>query len=269
MMRPPTPETVFESSRKTGSVDLSVVIPAYNEAGSIRQVVGRLCEVASRAARTYEVVVVDDGSSDDTYEIVRSMALMNGAVVALREPVNRGKGSVVKLAAQFVRGNAVVVIDADMEIDPSSLKEYVAILHDFDICVASKRHPQSSYNAPIMRKFLSVAFNKGIRLTTGIRLADSQTGFKAMRGEHFRRILNVITVKRYAYDVEILAVAQLLKLKVAESPVRIVQTSQFSKKAMMYMVIDVLGIVYRLRVLRWYQKNLANPTLQYKPVIPI
>ena len=269
MMVPPTPQTDFESSQRTGRVDLSVVVPAYNESGSIRQVVGRLCEVASQAAGSYEIVVVDDGSIDDTYEIVKSIALTNSSVVALRCPVNSGKGSAVKLAAQFVKGNAVVVIDADMEIDPSSLKEYVAILERFDICVASKRHPQSSYNAPIMRKFLSVSFNKVIRIATGVRLADSQTGFKAMRGEHFRRILNVISVKRYAYDVEILAVAQLLDLKVVESPVRIVQTSQFSKKAIMYMSIDLLGIVYRLRVLRWYQKNLANPTLKYKPVIPI
>jgi len=268
-MVPATPLAEFDSSRRTGSVDLSVVVPAYNEAGSIRQVVRRLCEVASQAAQSYEIVVVDDGSIDDTYGIVKSISLANKSVVALRCPVNSGKGSAVKLAAQYVKGNAVVVIDADMEIDPSSLKEYVAVLDRFDICVASKRHPQSSYDAPVMRKFLSVSFNKFIRLTTGITLADSQTGFKAMRGEHFRRILSVISVKRYAYDVEILAVAQLLGLKVAESPVRIVQTSQFSKKAIMYMCIDVLGVVYRLRVLRWYQKNLANPTLKYKPVIRI
>jgi hypothetical protein len=90
-----------------------------------------------------------------------------------------------------------------------------------------------------------------------------------MRGEHFRRILNVISVKRYAYDVEILAVAQLLGLKVAESPIRISQASRFSKRAIMFMCLDLLGIVYRLRVLRWYQKNLADPRLKYKPVIPI
>ncbi len=257
------------SPRNGGRVDLSVVIPAYNEADSIRRVVARLCEVASQAAETYEIVVVDDGSSDDTNEVVKSIARANDSVVALRSSVNRGKGSAVRLASQFVRGDAVVVIDGDMEIDPSSLKEYVAILNRFDICIASKRHPQSSYHAPIMRKFLSVSFNKVVRLTTGIKLADSQTGFKAMRGEHFRRILNVISVKRYAYDVEILAVAQLLGLKVAESPVRIAQTSQFSKKAIMYMFVDLLGIVYRLRVLRWYQRNLANPKLEYKPVIPI
>lgn len=268
-MVPPAPLNESGSSRNTESVELSVVVPAYNEAASIRQVVQRLCEVASHAAKSYEIVVVDDGSTDNTSEIVKSMALANNSVVALREPINRGKGSAVKLAAQFVRGNAVVVIDADMEIDPSSLKEYVAILDHFDICVASKRHSQSTYKAPIMRKFLSVSFNKFTRLTTGIRLADSQTGFKAIRGDHFRRILSVICVKRYAYDVEILAVAQLLGLKVAESPVRIVQTSQFSKRAMMYMAIDVLGIVYRLRLVRWYQRNLANPTLKYKPVIPI
>jgi dolichyl-phosphate beta-glucosyltransferase len=268
-LTPPPSQTTLAYSPIRQVIELSIVIPAYNEASSIAEVIRRLSEMASGVVKSYEIVVVDDGSVDGTYDVVRSIARVNSSVVALRSSVNQGKGSAVKLASQVVRGNAVVVLDGDMDIDVSSLKEYVEILRVYDICVASKRHPDSSYEAPLTRKFLSTAFNKLIRLTTGIALSDTQTGLKGMRGEHFRRIMQVISVKRFAYDVEILAVAQLMGLRIAESPVRIVQTSQFSKKAIMYMCVDVLGIVYRLHVIHWYQKNLSNPDLMYKPLIPI
>lgn len=268
-MMPPEAVTTFNHTPTNGTVELSIVVPAFNEASSVRELITRLSDTAKQAAKSYEIAVVDDGSGDNTYEVVKSIASADNSVIALRSPVNRGKGSAVKLAADYVRGRAVVVLDADMEIDSSSLREYVQVLNEYDICVASKRHADSSYEAPVMRKFLSVSFNKMIRLLTGIKLADSQTGFKAMRGNHFRRIMQVISVKRFAYDVEILAVAQLLGLRVAEFPVRIVQTSQFSKKAIMYMCVDLLGIVYRLHILHWYQKNLENPNVAYKPLIRI
>jgi hypothetical protein len=118
-----------------------------------------------------------------------------------------------------------------------------------------------------MRKFLSLTFNATVKILTGVRVADSQTGLKAMRGTHFKKIMKVISVKRYAYDVEILAVAQMMKLKTAELPVKIEQSSGFSKKAVMYMVIDLLGITYRLRIRRWYQSNLAVVDPKYKPLL--
>ena len=100
-------------------------------------------------------------------------------------------------------------------------------------------------------------------------LADSQTGLKTIRGTHFKKIMKVISVKRYVYDVEILAVAQLMKLRVAEFPMRIEQSPGFNRKAVIYFVIDLLGIVYRLRVLRWYQQNLSTTQPEYKPVLRI
>lgn len=266
------PRLVFAGSRGCERLSLSVVIPAYNEARTVREVVERTCRVASSVAKSYEVIVVDDGSGDGTFEIVSSIAASNPAVVPVRIPVNQGKGNAVKRAAEVSRGDAVVVIDADMEIDPYLLGRYVAALNHCDVCIASKRHPESHYAAPLMRKFLSLGFNKGVRLLTGVAFADSQTGLKAMRGVHFRKILGAITVKRYAYDVEILVVARLLNLRVAEFPVRVVQsarTSSFSRNAIMYMAVDALGIAYRARILRWYQKNLQNPSPDYKPVIPI
>ena len=242
-------------------------MPAYNEEQSIHAAVRRTLEALQGTADNYEVIVVDDGSADDTYEKVRSLASQDNHVRLIRNSCNMGKGVAVKNAAGLVRGDSVVVIDADMEIPPEQLQTYVHTLKEYDLCVGSKRHPNSVYNAPLVRKFLSLTFNTTVRILTGVKVADSQTGLKAMRGVHFKKIMKVISVKRYAYDVEILAVAQLMNLKTAELPVRIEQGSGFSQKAIMYMAVDLLGIVYRLRIRRWYQTNLAAIDPKYKPLL--
>jgi len=77
----------------------------------------------------------------------------------------------------------------------------------------------------------------------------------------------LVSVKRYAFDVELLAVARLLKLRVVELPVKIRLGSLFSARQVIRMLVDVLGITYRLRVIRWYQKNLHNRQPKYKPII--
>lgn len=251
------------------TVDLSVVLPAYNEADHISKVIERLLEEISAVANSFELVVVDDGSSDGTFEKIALMASQNKSIIPLKNPRNLGKGAAIKSASGVARGDVVILLDADMDIAPTTLRMYQETLEKYDLCIASKRHPKSDYSAPPMRKFLSIGFNALVRLMTGVAFSDSQTGLKAMKGVYFKRIINMITVKRYAYDVEILAVAQLMKLKIAELPVTIEQKSLFSARAVFYMMIDLLGISYRLRVLKWYQKNLTNPTPTYKPVLPI
>lgn len=248
---------------------LSVVLPAYNESDTVQKVIERSLLVLEETTDAYELIVVDDGSIDDTYQKARTISAKNPRVKVVRNISNMGKGSAVKTAAEFTNGTAVVVLDADLEIDPAQLRQYVEVLKDYDMCIASKRHPESTYYAPPMRKFLSVSFNKLVRIMTGIRFVDSQTGFKAIRGEHFRTIMDTILVKRYAYDVEVLAVAQLMHLRIAELPVKINQNSRFSSKAVLYMFIDLLGISYRLRVLKWYQKRLRGGRKDYEPILRI
>lgn len=248
-------------------IDLSVVMPAYNEAENVGLAVQRTLGALRATSDTYEVIVVDDGSTDGTAAVVEGISSLDSHVRLIKNSRNMGKGVAVKRSAEFTRGESVVVIDADMEVVPEQLQRYVHILNDHDICIASKRHPDSVYKAPLMRKFLSVTFNMVARLLTGVKFADSQTGLKAMRGDHFKRIMGVITVKRYAYDVEVLAVAQLMKSRVAELPVRIEQNSAFRAKAAMYMLVDLLGIVYRLRIIKWYQKNLRKSQSEYKPIL--
>jgi hypothetical protein len=160
-------------------------------------------------------------------------------------------------------------LDSDSEIDSDHIGAYVKALEDYDMVIASKRSPYSEYRAPIMRKILSASFNILVKLLVGIKYSDTQAGLKAFRRDAFEKIMRMGLVKRFAFDVELLALASLLKLRVAEAPVKINLNVGFSRRSIMYMLIDLLGITYRLRVLRWYQNNLNREAAKYRPIIRI
>jgi hypothetical protein len=158
-------------------------------------------------------------------------------------------------------------MDSDADIKPDLIDQYVALLRDNDIVLASKRHPDSKVSAPLMRRFLSYGFHCLVILLTGVRVSDTQSGFKAFRREALVKIMALVCVKRYAFAAELIVVAKLLNLRAVELPVKIHLGSLFSARQAIRMLVDLLGITYRLRVIRWYQKNLHNLHAQHKPVI--
>ena len=243
------------------TVEISIVMPAYNEYDTIERAIGNIRRIVSATSRSYELIVVDDGSTDGTLERLREIKAGCNELKLIESRGNHGKGSAVRRAAALVAGGVVIVIDSDGEINPSQLEQYLIGLRTFEICIASKRHPLSRYSAPASRKFLSIGFNKMVRLLTGVNLLDTQTGLKAARGEQFARIMRATSVKRFAYDVEFLVIANLLRMKIAEMPVHIQQQSRFSLREAMHMFVDLLGISYRLRITKWYQRHfLMKPT---------
>jgi dolichyl-phosphate beta-glucosyltransferase len=165
-------------------------------------------------------------------------------------------------------GQFAFLVDSDAEIRPKDLWVYVKSLESADIAIGSKRHPLSTVRTPIIRRFLSLGFNVLERLLTGLRVSDTQAGLKAAKTATLYRILPLLSVKRYAFDAELLAVASLLDCKIRELPVNMDLKATFSARHVFRMLIDLLGIAYRLRVRRWYQKNLANMSDTYKPIIP-
>jgi hypothetical protein len=152
----------------------------------------------------------------------------------------------------------VIFADSDMEIDLRTISEYLDALKHGDIVIASKRHDESRVDVPVSRRILSEVFNGLVRLLTGVPLKDTQSGLKAMKKSAFVDIFPRLAVKRYAFDVELLAVAHLYGLKVVEMPVNIKLEASFKPKAMWHMFIDLLGIAYRLRIIHWYQRPLPE-----------
>lgn len=242
-------------------VELSFVLPAYNEGEFIEGCLDSLDRVVKDVGLRYEVVVVDDGSRDSTRLNAVRYAGHNGHVRVVGYGQNVGKGYAVRRGFLESKGSAVVFVDSDLEVSLESVGEYVEALRHADIVVGSKWHPESCVDMPLIRRLLGVGFNVLVRLLTGIRLRDTQTGLKAIRKRAFLEVFPCLAVKRYAFDVELLTVSRLLGLKVVEMPVRLRLRGMFSVREVWRMFVDLLGISYRLRVKRSYQRALKKQFL--------
>ncbi len=245
---------------------ISVIMPAYNEAGGIVSSILDVKKQFESLSHEFEIIVVDDGSTDETRRVAEG--LMDKRVRIVCYDRNQGKGYAAGMGFRKATGEFSFLIDSDSEIRAKELWAYVQALESADIVIGSKRHPLSNVKTPVMRRFLSLGFNILERLLTGVRATDTQAGLKGAKSSALYRVLPLLSVKRYAFDAELLAIASLLNLRIKELPVYIELKATFSARKVFRMLIDLLGIAYRLRIRRWYQKNLANMSDTYKPIIP-
>ncbi len=241
-------------------------MPAYNEASCIGRSVAEAHRQFEAVSRDYEIIVVDDGSKDDTRRILEGLLDKNLKMVGYDR--NQGKGHALKLGLYRATGQFAFLMDSDSEIHTEQLLSYVQALESADFVIGSKRHPLSNVRTPAMRMFLSLGFNVLERLLTGVRATDTQAGLKAARSEALYKVLPLLSVKRYAFDAELLAVASLFDFRIVEMPVNIDLRATFSGRQVFRMLIDLLGIAYRLRIRRWYQRNKRGIANTYSPIIP-
>jgi dolichol-phosphate mannosyltransferase len=238
-------------------IDLSFVIPAYNEEAFIEKTLRSIDSLMIDGKNLkHEIIVVDDGSRDKTFARAISYAKKNGHVRVIHYPKNTGKGNAVKTGFMHTLGEIVIFIDGDMDINLFTITNYIKALDHADIAIATKWHPQSIVSMSVGRKILSRGFNILFRSLIGLNLKDTQVGLKAMRRRAFEGVFPRLAVKRFAFDVELLTVANLYGVKIVEMPVIMTIDSSFNIREIWQMFVDLLGISYRLRVIRWYQHQL-------------
>ena len=234
---------------------ISIIIPVYNEESKISSVLSHIKDVMGETQLDYELIVINDGSTDKTELVIKEEEKLDKRVRVLTYKQNRGKGHAVKMGILNSTGDVVSFLDGDLNISPHEIKNYVKELEGCDLVIASKSHPLSIISAPMVRKMLSRMFSILVRLAVGITIKDTQSGLKVGNGDALRKIFNVMLVKRYAFDVEMLAIASKLNLKIKESPINITLDGSFNIREIFKMFVDVLGISYRLRILHFYQKK--------------
>jgi glycosyltransferase involved in cell wall biosynthesis len=159
-----------------------------------------------------------------------------------------GKGYAIRTGFRKATGERVIFIDSDLNVDASQLKQYSDALRRADVVIGSKCHPDSVVSMPWRRKIAGRGFNRLVQHLTGLKVRDSQTGLKGVRKtpvtEH---IFSEMTIDRYAFDVELLVLADLYGLRIAELPVRIRMKEMFRASAALRMFVDVLRIAFKLR----------------------
>jgi dolichyl-phosphate beta-glucosyltransferase len=204
--------------------DLSVIIPAYNEESRLPATLDRVLEFLAAGPRSYEIVLVDDGSSDGTLAVMNAAAdgQPNVHVVSLSE--NRGKGRAVAAGVAASSGALVLFSDADLSTPIEELtKLETALESGADVAIASRALKKSEIviPQPTTRVLMGKVFNllvQGLLLVPGVW--DTQCGFKLFRGGTGRELFGMLKTDGFAFDVEVLHRARRRGLKIAEVPVR-------------------------------------------------
>jgi glycosyltransferase involved in cell wall biosynthesis len=234
----------------------SIVIPVYNRADTVVESLRRIKSVLDSITASYEIIVVNDGSTDGTLEVLQREQQSDQRLKVISYLENMGKGYAVRKGVLETQGDIVIFTDGDLDIAPAIISEYIKQLQTCDLVIGSKKHPLSRVQMPGSRRFLSKAFNAIVRIATGIKAGDTQAGLKAGNGDALREIFGLMLVKRYAFDVEFLTIAALLRMNTREMPIEISLDRRFKLKDMIRMLVDVLAVAYRLRIRRWYQRQL-------------
>ena len=247
--------------KESPSLDVSVVLPCYNAGGGLRGVLESLREVLP-PTRSWEIVVVSDGSTDDTVAIAQEFVSDNVRLVP--EPIRIGKGHALRVGLAQARGRYVAFMDADGDIDPHGIGPALALteLYEPDMVLGSKRHPMSEVHYPPLRRVLSWTYHKLCRLLFRVNVRDTQTGFKLIRRDVLAAVLPRMLEKRYAFDLEFLVVARSCGYaRVFEAPITINYRfdSRVNVGATIRILIDTLAVFYRRYVLDSYKGDDGGP----------
>jgi dolichyl-phosphate beta-glucosyltransferase len=203
-------------------VTYSIVVPAYNESARIGATLEKALQYAARQGWNAEVIVVDDGSTDNTAEIVRRCADRHPALRLLENPGNRGKGYSVRNGMLHASGDVLLFSDADFSspIEEAD-KLFAAIAAGADIAIGSRwiRTDLQIRKQPLHRQLFGRMFNLALRLVLGLHYKDTQCGFKAFSRRAAEAIFPLQHIERWGFDPELLYLAKKFGFKVAELPV--------------------------------------------------
>ena len=241
----------------------SIIIPAYNESVRIRPTLHALHRHTQEQNWDVEILVVNDGSSDDTAHIVREYGRSHPQILLVENPGNRGKGYSVRNGMLHARGDICLFTDADLSSPiTEAQKLFNAIESGADIAIGSRwlRVELQTERQPLYRQAFGRIFNLALRLILGLRFADTQCGFKAFRRDAAQRIFPLQKIERWGFDPEILFLARRAGLRVDEVPV----LWAHSEGTRLHPFRDGLRMFVEVLRIRWYAMNgeYTVPTVQ-------
>lgn len=258
-------ENIFEVSDNE-NYDLTLVVPYYNPGPILKKYILELSSVLNATHSHYEIITVSDGSTDGSINGLDGLLPAN-KLRNIGLSKNHGKGQALRVGLAQGRGKYLGFIDADGDIPANQLFEFIEKTKEsnIDIIIGSKRHPDSEVVYPPIRRIYSWLYQQIIKILFRLSVKDTQVGIKFIRMEVLEEVLPIMLEKRFAFDLELFVVCRKLGYKkIVELPVHIQKrfTSTISIKTAKDIVIDTLGIFYRLYISHYYDNAISNSKLK-------
>ncbi len=237
---------------------LSVIIPAYNEEARIEKTLRSVDEYLSRQQYPYQIIVINDGSSDRTSELVKGLIPFIKNLSLIDNKQNRGKGAVVNQGMLEAKGKIRLFMDAD---NSTSIDQVERMFPEFEagyeVVIGSRRVPGAviAVHQNFIRENLGKLFNLIVRFLAGLPYKDTQAGFKAFSARAAKEIFSRQTIMGFSFDVELLIIAKILGFKIKEVPITWINDPQTKVKfkSMIKMLFDIIKI--RLNLLKGIYKT--------------
>jgi dolichyl-phosphate beta-glucosyltransferase len=246
------------------TITTSIVIPAYDEAERLGAGYERLSSVwATMSVDEVEVIVVDDGSSDDTLVVAHKIYGHLPHTLFVQQPANRGKGAAVRLGVSLARGDYVIVADADMAINPIHFPQIISALHDCPVVPGSRSSDRHIRYDSRLRTIAGSAFNILVRHYIGTTLRDTQCGCKGLQRGPARLLALLGRVDGFAFDAELLFLAAQLGLEVR--PVAVTWNDVHGSSVKIGR--DSFTMLRDIRSLR--ATNYENPAVEFAPDVDV
>jgi glycosyltransferase involved in cell wall biosynthesis len=239
---------------KTRKPELTVLVPAYNEEQNIAHTIYEVEKYVTNLPFNTEVLVICDGCQDKTYEIATKTA--GPLTKTINYFPNQGKGYALKYGFNQSQGENLIFFDAGLDFPPHEINKFYQKLHETnsDIVIGSKRHPDSQVVYPLKRKIISKCGQIVTKTLFNLNVKDTQVGLKIFRRNVLETILPQMSINGYAFDIELLALAQHYRFKITEAPIKLdfnFRNSSVSPKTIAKTFTDSLKIFYHLKI----QKN--------------
>lgn len=231
-------------------LELSLIVPAYNEMQLIKANLEKMVQFLQLRFDSFEILVVDDGSTDDTVNVVRCFSETSLNVRLLEQVTNQGKGRAIQRGVQESRGEYIIFMDADLPYDLAAVDVFMTALRSkYDLAIGS-RHMQGSKirGVPLLRYFSGQVFSLlvAVLLFPGIR--DTQCGLKGFRAEAARQIFKRVSIQKFGFDVEALYIARKRKYTILPIPV---QMTDFRSNSRVRLLQDSSRMFLDLFLIRW------------------
>jgi glycosyltransferase involved in cell wall biosynthesis len=201
--------------------EISILLPAYNEASQIEKCVLEVEATVSSFSKSYEIIVSEDGSTDGTDAIVNKMAKFNPNLILLHSPTRLGKGKAIKNALSSSKGNVIVFMDVDLATNLECLPQVLRLVKENGGMAIGSRHVEGSrVQRRVSRTLFSLTYNLFVRMLFLDGIHDHQCGFKVMSREVAEAVLSNIKSDGYFFDTEMIVRCKKLGFPVVEVGVK-------------------------------------------------